>query len=117
MIRRDNPENPVWKLIIKYLQEYKALSVFQLSDLIKVHYKNLRIYLKHMHTANVIYIDEWRASEKKVGRKFPIWALNPEGDILPDEPKPRAKTHVQIMRERRRKERLIKTNIFKRLIK
>lgn len=100
---RPRAEQPVVPLILRAL-ERDDLTIQELSAEIGVTARNLRHYLKLLHSDRLIHVDRWECHG--FGPKAPVWGL---GDFT-DAPYPAPRTAAEQMRLARRRNAWSKIN-------
>jgi predicted ArsR family transcriptional regulator len=108
---RRREEQAALILIVRFLKEKGGLTSYQLAEQLGLNVRNVRPYMKILHTQNKVFIEGWK--KRSNGPLIPIWRLDEIGDCE-DEPYPKALTpaeRVRILRKRKNANVTIKASI------
>lgn len=110
---RRREEQSALTLIERFLKDKGGLTSYQLAELLGIHVRNVRPYMKILHDRKTVFIQAYKTPKHGHGPKVPVWRLD-EYDDGDDEPYPKPTSPQQrarIYRKRKNANVQLKTGV------
>ncbi len=99
---RKREEQAVLVLIERLMKGKSGLTAYQLAERLGINVRNVRPYMKILHAAKSVFVEDWKTPKLGHGPKIPVWRWNDYGDCE-DEPYPKAVPHKERAKLKRKR--------------